>query len=418
MNQTKDPRNQTNPKLQQFLTRLAGGRYASISRARSALGGTKDLTDEDKAAAREALTEHFNPKRAKEAQPSVESIRKCFVNVNVFAAAGISQLLEAVQHGSFSEEDLVTLLTISLEEDNVAAFTTLFQRFSGQIAPSMLNVRLFAKSPQFFQLVGAICDAPVPPPRETFHVVVQVLISELQRRASDEEQVAAFEKLVSDLEGRAETIGVGPLTSLVISFARPVFVQHWLTKHQGNPEWLRTFVRRTLALYLLDETPSSSLLALVTAFDLECSIVEEIVRVLLAQRQLGDAIVIADVAPDAYKSQLYQILHPVVVRHGDVLSLTSFAIAFPEKVDRAEIKELVKKALKPDLEERLDAILDGEDPVDTFEAVPSMLSPEDAHPLRADLMRKLGLACEARPTLRPPFLNDLFDTIGRHTNRG
>lgn len=224
----------TNPKLQQFLTRLADGRYASIGRARSALGGTVGLTEDDKAEARRAMDAHFNPK-AQKAQP----------------------------------------------------------------APAPAND-----------------SAP----------------------RGDEAQV----------------------------------------------------LRRGFATY------RAALAASIEA--------------LISAAALGHV-------PESFKPQLYKILHPVVVRHGDPLALVTFGAAFRGLADKEEIKQLVKKLLKPDVDARLDAILDGIDPVDTFESVPSMLPPSVAAGVRNDLMRNLGMPVrEMRQTHGiPPFLNDLLSTIGRHT---
>ena len=419
----------TNPKLQQFLTRLADGRYASIGRARSALGGTVGLTEDDKAEARRAMDAHFNPK-AQKAQPApapandsaprgdeAQVLRRGFVTYRAALAASTEALISAAALGPYSDESLTTLLELALEPGASAAFLALFRHHSAQIAPSMLDLRVLGRHPEFFRLAGAIFTAPSPH-HDLISGVVRVLVSEAERRASDEEQVTAFETLMETLsERRAPGTDLMALTPLVVTFASPRFAQHWLKDHDDNPEAVRSFARRMLSLYLNDETDSGSLLALLETLHPGRQVVEEIIRVLLSRRQLGDAIFIVEHVPESFKPQLYKILHPVVVRHGDPLALVTFGAAFRGLADKEEIKQLVKKLLKPDVDARLDAILDGIDPVDTFESVPSMLPPSVAAGVRNDLMRNLGMPVrEMRQTHGiPPFLNDLLSTIGRHT---
>lgn len=420
----------TNPKLQQFLTRLADGVYVSIARARSALGGTVGLTEDDKAEARRAMEAHFNPKKKIEDIPKIETVkgepakeavattlRQGVIKTKSELFLHFLELVKVAKEGPHSDEALTTLLELSLEPGASAAFVALFQHHSAQIVPSMLDLRVLGRHPEFFRLAEAIFTAPSPR-SELVHDVVRMLISEIERRASDEEQVTAFEALVERLsKNSAPGTDLMALTSLVVTFASPRFAQHWLKDHDDNPEAVRGFARRMLTLYLNDETDASSLLALLETLHPERQIVEEVIRVLLSRRQLGDALFIVEHVPESFKPQLYQILYPVVVRHGDPLALVTFGAVFRSLVDKEEIKHLVKRFLKPDVDARLNDVLDGVDPVDIFESVPSMLPPSVAADLRNDLMRNLGMPVrEARQAQGiPPFLNDLLSTINRHT---
>lgn len=384
-----------NPKLEAFLTKLADGRYKSIARARSALGGTIDLSEDDKAEAREAIAAFFNPKAQepmKETVSQVESIRRTFVAAKTTLTVGLEGLLAASQRGPYSDAELTMLLGIAIEEDVITAFTELFHRNAGQITAGMINQRVLARNPRVFSFLSAVFRSPTPPREEVTRMMSQILVEEIERRASDEAQVAVFEELVTMLIAKRPTeFGFNPLTTLVVSFASPVFAQHWLLEHDHNMQSVHEFAHRMMALYLADETNAASLVTLVDTLEPERPVVEEIVRVLLAQRQLGDAIYIAGVVPEEFKPQLYKILLPMVRDYGDPLALVSFGAAFKGLADRDEIKDLVRRFLKPEVNDRLDALFDGFEPVDVFESVPSVLPPKEQAEIRNTLMRKLGL---------------------------
>lgn len=384
-----------NPKLTQFLSKLADGRYKLISNARAALGGTAGLSDEDKAEARRAIADFFNPKAQepmKETVSQVESIRRTFVAAKTTLTVGLEGLLAASQRGPYSDAELTMLLGIAIEEDVITAFTELFHRNAGQITAGMINQRVLARNPRVFSFLSAVFRSPTPPREEVTRMMSQILVEEIERRASDEAQVAVFEELVTMLIAKRPTeFGFNPLTTLVVSFASPVFAQHWLLEHDHNMQSVHEFAHRMMALYLADETNAASLVTLVDTLEPERPVVEEIVRVLLAQRQLGDAIYIAGVVPEEFKPQLYKILLPMVRDYGDPLALVSFGAAFKGLADRDEIKDLVRRFLKPEVNDRLDALFDGFEPVDVFESVPSVLPPKEQAEIRNTLMRKLGL---------------------------
>ncbi len=386
-----------NPKLTQFLSKLANGRYKFISKARSALGGTTGLSNEDKTEAYAAINAFFNPKKAPPAQEpekevnTAEGVRRIFLCAEGTISAGLTALLDASERGPYTDADLSMLLKISLEKDALGAFTKLLQRNVWQVTPAMLNTQHFAANTRFFAFVSAIFSSSSPPREDTTRAVLQTLTAEIERRASDEAQVAAFEELLMHITRRLTGFGFNQLTALVVAFATPVFAQRWLLTHDHNPQSVHEFAHRMMALYLANETNAASLVTLVDTLEPERPVVEEIVRVLLAQRQLGDAIHIAGIVPEEFKPQLYKILLPMVRDYGDPLALVSFGAAFKGLADRDEIKDLVRRFLKPEVNDRLDALFDGFEPVDVFESVPSVLPPKEQAEIRNTLMRKLGL---------------------------
>lgn len=416
-----------NPKLTQFLLKLNSGRYASTFAAGRALSSTKGLSEEDKTRAGLAISNYFNPKKA--VPPSTEPeeslparFRRLMTSSHDTKTEAYGALLSAALRGTHSDEDLPMYLHSAIEREDVGVFTNLVNRHSAMIVPRALSMGILARSSRFFSFVSALLCAPLPLHEETIGAVVSMLVSEIGRRASDEEQVNYFEELmISLIKRRPAGLGTTPLTTLVVSFATPVFAQRWLLEHDRDAKSVSEFARRMSSLYLADDVGADALLSLIVELEPARPVVEEIVRVLLARRQLGDAINIAGLVPEEFKPQLYKILLPMVRDYGDVLALVAFSLVFKGLADRNEIKELIQRFLKPALNERIDAVLDGLDPSDTFESVPSFLPPDEQSKMRDTLMHNLGVLARAPRQKHgeglPSFLEDLLQTITKRPRR-
>jgi len=427
-----------NPKLTQFLAKLTEGRYDSYARARSALGGTTGLDDQDKEWARSSIAAFFEAKRKKEEmakevekesepkqgpkqEPAIDlvaAVRQDFSNAYAAHTAGIASLSRASEQGPYSGDDLAMLLRTSFKEDAIGAFRFLVRRNAAQITPEMLETSFFTSNPRFFDFVDALFTSPFPVRADTLAAASRTLISEIDRRSSDGEQVEAFERLMLAVVSRNPQ-DPDALTNLVVEFASPTFTQNWLSEYSHDEKHVHVFARRLLSLYLAEEIDVGALTSLVDDLAPECSVVEEIVYVLLARRQLGDAINIAGIAPVSYRPQLYRILHPVVVAHGDPLALVTFGLTFEKQADRTEIRRLVQQFLKPNIDDRLDGLLDGFAPNDFFESIPSSLTREEGASLRNALMNHLGMPARTVMRHEPPqkvegisgFLEELFSKI-------
>ncbi len=425
--------NQTS-KLTQFLTKLAEGRYQSIAYARSALGGTVGLNDSEKEGARAAIAAYFNPKRKEPAPPpppaesaktanggddEVASIFQSYA-VNV---SGRTHLVKRVAKAAgeekiYSEGDLTVLLRVALEVGAVGAFDTLVRTHQRQLTPNTIDFELLRRSPHFFVYMGGLFAVTLN--SETARATTLLLISELERRHGDDKQIDAFERFVSEVVCKNKGM-LAPMTRLVIKHATPRFVLDWLFQYDDiadHASCVQSFTRRMLSLYMNDETDAGSLCTLVGMLEPSRLVVEEIVRVLLTRRQLGDALTIAGLAPEGFKPQLHKILHSVVRDHGDPLALVTFGTIFQGLVDRDEIKVLVRRFLKPDVNERIDALLDGIEPVDVFESAPSMLPSKEQAQIRDTLRHNLGLPVQQELPDKPlPFLQDLLAAATQRAKR-
>ncbi len=396
------------PRLNEFLSKLAGGTYSSAGRALSSLSATKDLSDDDRAEARKAIATHFKvePATASETSPEaaastepeapkpahhpeVDMAILTFADVRTAQDAASAALRKAVEGPAheYTDEELTSLFRIALELDDLGVFRSLLFRYGSRATPQIVDVERLAQHARFFTYTYSIFSVPLGN-SPLVQALVNKLPPEIGRRYGDDKQVEGFNRSVRALGERFNAETFGPV---VIEYATPRFVLGWLRTHARTiPEGVHQFAHRMMSLYLNGDTNAGSLLTFVETLEPDLSIIEEIIRVLLAQRQLGDALFIAKAAPATYKAQLYRLLHPMVMRHGDPVSLIIFGMIFPSDVDRAEIKSNVKAFFEPDIDARIDDLIDGVDPVDTFESVPTVLSKEAALELKSTLMAILG----------------------------
>lgn len=414
-------------KLTTFLDKLKNGKYAKIRGARSALAATHDLTDTERKQALTAIELYFEsikkapePAQAHTAEPvakpasRVPGLLLSFQAIDALRDPAIEELRAACdgeERMPYTDDELGMLLTLVVRHDAVAAFASLVYRYSLRIRPELLDMERFGRSPKFFSFANIILGARGGN-QAMLRALLERMAVEIDRRASDPEQVSGFEMVVTTMGKRIDLKTFGPV---IVEYASPAFVFEWLKNLEDAPEdAIHQFTHRVMSLYLNGDATAEMLL-LLQELDISVQVTEEIIRCLLVQRQLGDAILVAKHAPEDQKAQLYQALHPVVQRHGDAIGLVTFASTFPRLCDRVEIKELVKRFFEPDPEKKIDALIDGIDPSDHFESIPSVMPPEIAAQLRDNLLGSMGHPPVRTPRTRgsmPPAVRDLLDRLG------
>lgn len=382
--------------LEKFLEKLTNNTYTS---RRSALAALRPLnmSNADDAKCRASIDQHFAPKpeTSKLEEPTgnpTVAIRTTFDHLKAAQESAIVALRIACDGDDpthpYTDADLRDLVTLTMQHDVLTAFTGLFTLHGVRISPSILDIDELARHPRFFHYVNAIFNAHEGNIGTAKTLLLRLPV-ELERRHSDPEQVAGFEKLVTTLGTRIDLSKLGPL---IVEFASLQFVLDWLRERE-LPDGVHQFTHRVCGMYLNEDTDAAALMTIVQKLHPELRVVEEIVRVLLSQRQLGDALGVIKFVPDSYKPRLRRLLQPVVMQYGDPIALLAFGMVFHALMgqdERDAIRTLVKERLTVNVDQRINDMLNLLEPRDFFESIPSSLDSAGAAALREEMLGDLG----------------------------
>ena len=412
------------PALSTFLAKLESGKYANSHNARAAVSSAKRLTQEEALEARKAIVNHFKTTQVDPPAPQPAEAPKESVSpppphdevtpvVTAFSEVRAKherakQALRATVEGepvTFTDSELSKLFWYAVDVDALGVFRTLLFRYSDRVvvSPQIIDIDHLKRQPRFFPFALALVSE-IRSNAKVVQDLVNVLPDAIDVRCGDAEEVRNFELVVRTLGTRFNRLTFG---LVIAKYASPRFVLEWLRTNR-IPAGVRQFSARMTALYLDGQMPAEALLEFVETLKPDLGIVEEIIRTVLVRRQLGDALVIAQRAPERYKPALHRLLHPVVVRHGIPVTLITFGTTFPTLVNRDEIKRLVR----PDLDKRLDDLLDGVDPMDSFEATPTITgAPETAAIMDLQDSLTTCFADEADKPNASYRFNELFEEL-------
>lgn len=425
-----------------FIARLNAGHYRTPRGANSGIGNLHSLSTVEQVSARTEVLKYFNKQalpahragttavpnveaappatEPKEPTPTQEaategSLTTFFSHLRNLENDAIVKLRMASSGNeavSYSDTELTELTGLILEYDVMPAFTGLLYGYAARLSPDILNIEVLGQHPRFFSYANVILGARVGN-QEMLQALFKRMAVEIDRRASDPVQVEAFEKCCLTVGKRIDLRTFGPV---IVEYASWSHVFVWLGAMDSAPEdAIHQFAHRMMSLYINGDVDAKVLMRL-QDLNSDVRITEELIRCLLVQRQLGDALIIAGAAPENQKAQLYHVLHPVVQRHGDAIGLITFGIAFPRLCDRHEIKELVARFFEPDVNAGIDNLIDGVAPYDYFNSMPSIMSTDQVAQLRESLLTGMGHQPTRKPSAQgavPPFVQDLLDRMAR-----
>lgn len=419
--------------LQTFLAKLKAGEYASSRAARNAINSISGLSATEKQSALNSITLHDwshearaeRPHPVPATTPADEAPKESGLPtarvavgslMNTFAVIeGMREKLtgdariacDGRETPTYTDLELTHLMQMVIKLDAITAFVGLYHYYAKRISPEILDVALLSENGRFFDYAVIILGAQTGN-ATLVQTLMKYITIEIVDRASDPKQVEGFEKVVMSLRGRVD---ISEFLPVVVEYASPAFLLE-LLKTMDVPEAIHQFGHRLQAMYLNEDTDADSLGTFIDELHPDLPAIEEIVRVLFARRQLGDVLMVVDKCPSPFKASLYKLIHPVVVRHADPVGLVLFGMAFPRLCDRVELKELIQRAFEPDMNKKIDDLIDGIDPNDFFNSIPSSMPPDVAAKLRDDTLTSLG-----RPPARssrkgwsniPPFLQEIL----------
>lgn len=395
-----------NPKLSSFLKKLASGLYPKEGNAKAALKSMTGLSDADRNYAKSATFLHFNPKCPAADLPEVLKVEEPQVfpeaNANMDLLTGSlnemhlqrSFALEALhreaQREGHTPIEVQHLISASIEFDLVALFESFVNRYYKSIDASMVDGARLVRSSKYFRFAAAVFRADHPN-QSLVNLITNTLGEQVERRAGDLGQMRQFEEAVAAISLRGPCAG---LDELIINHASVDFIFKWLGDGNGKgPVWmdrLHLFAHRLMSMFLSSDTDALMLISFIEKFKPELEVVEEIVRVLLAQRQLGDALLAVKIVQPDFKPALHEIILPIIVKHGDPVSILTYGLVFDGLAKRDTIKDLIADYFEPNRDRTVDKMLNGVNTRDYFEPVPSSTPPAEVEEYRNAVFRELG----------------------------
>jgi hypothetical protein len=396
-------------KLAIFLEKLAHGRYKRIGDATAALYSTRGLTGKEIEQAKEEIAAYFANKppmeeEAPTAAPDMED-RHPYPLREVAALIGTSTkaktqaeaaALNALRTQDLDENAVRHLIGMALEFDNHTLFKETLEKYAATHGgPSSFNPEDWVDTKDFFAFIETLFSVKKHQGHHTGNAI-PVIDRQIQLRSGDPHQVQLFEKaahfgITNPRRAGLEDQEAYSLRTIAVNYASLPFVMGMLQASQ-DPAHIHQFAHRLIGLYFSSSSDigAAEIFEFVNKLHPEDIVVEELMRVFFAQRQLGDALHLLGMVPESYRSQLYQVVHPVVMQYGDPVALLGFAVMFPTRVNRDEIKKRIKAFFEVDIDKNIDAAIDGTSINDYFEAVPSTTDQAARQGLRQEVEQILG----------------------------